>query len=181
MKAFERLLSRLTDISAIVGGLAMVVMMLQVTADVLGKYILNHPVPATLETVSSYYMVALVFLPLGFVTKHHEHIIVELFTQGLSPRPLSFFTGLANVLAAAYVFTLAWRGMDEAIYMTGIRESWETSIWDMQVWPSRWFVPIGCGLMFLYMLIHAIDDFAYLFTGRRLITAGKQVKTIAEH
>ena len=181
MKSFERWLSHLTNLSAVIGGLAMVVMMLQITTDVLGKYILNHPVPATLETVSSYYMVALVFLPLGFVTKHHEHIIVELFTQHLSPRPMSLFNGLANVLAAVYVFTLAWRGMDEAIYMTGIRESWETEIWDMQVWPTRWFVPVGCGLMFLYLVIHAIDDFAFLLAGRRLMTEGKQTRGIAEH
>jgi TRAP-type C4-dicarboxylate transport system permease small subunit len=181
MKAVERFFAKLTDLSAVFGGLAMVVMMLQVTADVLGKYIFNQPVPATLETVSSYYMVALVFLPLGFVTKHHEHIVVELFTQGLPPRPLSFFTGIANVLAALYVFTLAWRGMDEALYMTEIRESWETEIWDMQVWPSRWFVPIGCGLMFVYMVIHAIDDLSFVLIGRRLMTTGKQMQTIDEH
>ena len=180
MKLFERLLSRLTDYAAVIGGLAMVVMMLQVTADVLGKYLFNQPVPATLETVSSYYMVALVFLPLGFVTKHHEHIVVELFTQGLSPRSLSLISGLSNILAALYVYTLAWRGLDEALYMTDIQESWETEIWDMQVWPARWFVPIGCALMFLYMVIHAIDDLAFWARGRRLMTAGKQHKSIMD-
>tara|TARA_R110002167_G_scaffold170084_2_gene368073 strand:+ start:914 stop:1459 length:546 start_codon:yes stop_codon:yes gene_type:complete len=180
MKLFEIWLSRLTNLSAVIGGLAMVMMMAQVTADVLGKYLFNYPIPATLEIVSSYYMVALAFLPLGFVTKHHEHIVVELFTQGLSPRSLSLITGLSNILAAMYVYTLTWRGMDEAIYMTGIRESWETAILDMQVWPSRWFVPIGCGLMFVYMVLHAIDDIAFWLRGRRLVTEGKQPKSIMD-
>lgn len=181
MKTLERGLSRLTDFAAVLGGAAMVIMMLQVTADVLGKYLFNQPVPATLETVSSYYMVALVFLPLGYVTKHHEHIIVELFTQGLSPRKLSLFTGLANVLASLYVLALTWQGTNEALYMTDILESWETELWDMQVWPSRWFVPIGCGLMFVYMVIHAIDDFAFFIAGRRLMTEGKQSKSIMDN
>lgn len=180
MKTFERWLSRLTDFAAVIGGVAMVLMMLQVTLDVLGKYLLKQPVPATLEVVSSYYMVALVFLPLGFVTKHHEHIVVELFTQGLKPRTLSLFTGLSNVLAALYVYTLAWRGLDEALYMTDIMETWETATWDMHVWPSRWFVPIGCALMFCYMVIHAIDDLAFWLRGRRLVTEGKQAKSILD-
>ena len=181
MKLFERLLSRLTDYAAVIGGLAMVVMMLQVTADVLGKYLFNQPVPATLETVSSYYMVALVFLPLGFVTKHHEHIVVELFTQGLSPRSLSLISGLSNILAALYVYTLAWRGLDEALYMTDIQESWETEIWDMQVWPARWFLPIGATLMLVWLALQALDNLSFAATGKRLISQPRPHDPTEDH
>ncbi|SLN67126.1 TRAP transporter small permease [Oceanibacterium hippocampi] len=171
MKTLERACSSLSDIAAFAGGLALVMMMLQITVDVLGKYLFNAPVPATLETVSSYYMVALVFLPLGQVTRQREHIEVELFTQHLSPRKLAGVTALASMIGLIYVGILAWRSMDEAIYMTEIRESWGTELWDMQVWPTRWFVTVGCVLMAFYLLLHAIDDWAYAISGRRLLDA----------
>ncbi|NQV59069.1 MAG: TRAP transporter small permease [Alphaproteobacteria bacterium] len=176
MKAIERLFSKLSTASTILGGLAMVMMMLQVSADVLLKYAISYPIPGTLETVSSYYMVALVFLPLGNVTKHHEHITVELFTQGLGPRALAWVNALAELLASVYVVMLTWRGAEEAAHMTVIRESWETALWDMQVWPSRWFVPVGCGLMFIYLVIHFIDDVSFGLRGKRIMGEGKQPK-----
>jgi len=170
MQAFERLISKLSLYSAYVGGLAMIVMTFQVTLDVVLKYLLSYPIPATLETVSSYYMVALIFLPLGLVTRDKEHICVELFTQGLSERRLALVNALAGILAAAYIGVMAVRSTEEAWAKTAIRESWETAIWDMEVWPSRWFVSVGTTLMFIYLLIHVVDNIAVSIRGRGTLT-----------
>ena len=178
MKSFERAINRLSNYSAIVAGAAMFMMMLQVSLDVALKYIFNYPVPATLETVSSYYMVALIFLPLGIVTRDHEHISVELFTKGLSPKWLSLVNGIAGILAIAYIGVMTYRCADEAWHKTLIGESWETALWDMQVWPSRWFIPIGVGLMLVYLLIHVIYNFAFVFRGERIMTTGEVKPTL---
>jgi len=172
MKRIESVANLLSSLSAGLAGLAMVAMMVQVTLDVALKYLFHAPIPATLETVASYYMVAVVYLPLGIVTRDHEHIEVELFTQGLGERALSMVKGLAGLLMIAYVAVLIYRGGGEAIRMTIIKESWETAIWDMYVWPSRWFVPIGCSVMMLYLIIHVVDNFAFFFGGRRIMTSG---------
>jgi TRAP-type C4-dicarboxylate transport system permease small subunit len=172
MKAFERFASKLSTFSAFLAGVAMFLMMVQVSFDVVLKYVFNWPIPMTLETVSSYYMVALVFLPLGIVTRDHEHISVELFTQGLNDKWMAFTNATAGVLASAYVVVMFYRSGQEAIHKTIIQESWETAILDMQVWPSRWFVPIGCALMTIYLLIHVIDNYSFFFRGRRIMTSG---------
>ena len=44
-------------------------MMVQVTLDVLCKYLFNYPIPLTLEAVASFYMVALIFL---YVLPQHD-------------------------------------------------------------------------------------------------------------
>lgn len=169
LNTFHGLMNRISTAAASLAGLALVIMMVQVTLDVVLKYLFNSPIPATLETVASYYMVAVVYLPLGIVTRDRAHIEVELFTQGLSERRLAWVKGVTGILVAFYVGAMIYRGTLEAVHMTTIRESWETALWDMYVWPSRWFVPVGCAVMLVYVVLHFIDDLYFAATGRRLI------------
>lgn len=152
------------------GGAVMLLMMLQVSMDVICKYFLNWPIPATLETVSGYYMVALVFLPLGLVTRDEDHLEVELFTQGLRPRPLAAVKLLGCLIGIVYVAIMGYRGGEEAIHMTRIGEVWETATWNMRIWPARWLFPLGCGLMLVWLVLHAIDNAVFAAAGRRVLT-----------
>ncbi|CAN0484626.1 unnamed protein product, partial [Discosporangium mesarthrocarpum] len=160
---------KLNRLAVIVAGSAMLVMVLQVSLDILCKYLFNYPIPSTLETVSSYYMVAIVFLPLGMVTREHEHISVELFTQTAGKKALSIINALAGVLAIIYVAALVIYSGAKALHMTEIRESWETAIWDMEVWPSRWFLTVGCAMMLFYLIVQTVDNFTFFFTGRKVL------------
>ena len=56
-------------------------MMGHVVLDVFLKFAFNAPLIGTLETVSYYYMVGAVFLPLGAVELKKEHVHVDLFIQ----------------------------------------------------------------------------------------------------
>lgn len=169
MKRFERILNGLSVTCGVIGGVAMALMMLQISLDVSLKYILNFPIPATLETVSSYYMVAIVFLPLGIVTRDHGHICVELFTQGLRPRRLAAVNAVAGVLSILYVAAIIYPTFGEAIRATQIGETWETALWDMEIWPARWLVPIGCILMLLYFTVNTVDEICLSINGKRIL------------
>ncbi|WP_420391488.1 TRAP transporter small permease subunit [Acuticoccus sp.] len=166
MSAVARLAGWLANASAITAGAIMLLMMLQIAFDVILKHLANAPIPATLETVSSYYMVALVYLPLGLVTKRRGHIVVELFTQDLAPRRLAAVEAFGGVVGMLYVGALVWRGSAEAQHMTAVGEVWETATWNMQVWPARWFFPVGCALMLAFLVLHTIDSVARAVTGR---------------
>ena len=65
MKAIDRMIDLLSFVFMAIAAIALTLMMGHVTVDVAGKYLLNAPVPVTLEMVSNYYMVAVVFLPLA--------------------------------------------------------------------------------------------------------------------
>ena len=82
----RRLLGRLANALAFLGGIAVVLMMLHICADVIAKYVFNSPIPGTLEIVSNYYMVATVFLPLALVERKNAHIAVEILSQHLPTR-----------------------------------------------------------------------------------------------
>ena len=60
-------------------------MMAHITLDVTGRVLFNHPLIGTIEVASSYYMVAVAYLPLAHVSRGDGQIIVELFTRNLAP------------------------------------------------------------------------------------------------
>lgn len=169
MNAADNVLRFLVRLMVWVAGLLMALMMMQVTLDVVLRTAISRPIPGTLEIVANYYMVALIFLPLGLVTYGREHIVVELFTRGLSPRALASLTLFGNLLAVAYSGAIAYFGALEAIDMTRIGESWSAGVGEITIWPARWLVPVGCSVMASYFLLHALDDLACLVRGERAL------------
>lgn len=183
MRVIERVSAIAAKGMGVAGATAMVLMMLHVTFDVVVRALYSVPLTAplieavfggllvgTIEVVSTYYMVAVLFLPLALVTLRREHIFVELFTQKMSPRGQALVSCLSWALGVIYVVGLAWRGWDEALLQTEVREAWETATYDLPVWPSRWFVPLGCGAMAIGMLLLLFDNLSYGLRGRRLLS-----------
>lgn len=61
--ALLRVIDAISAVLMVVGSIALMLMMVHVTVDVVGKFVFSQPVPMTLEIVSNYYIVAVVFLP----------------------------------------------------------------------------------------------------------------------
>jgi len=128
-------------------------MMMHVTVDVTGRVLFNHPLVGTIEIVAAYYMVAIAFLPLGYIVGHEGHIVVELFTRGLSPRGKFRLDLFVDIVTCAYISLFAWETAAEATDQTVVGEVWETATGFVAIWPSRWLLPIGCVLMALFLLV----------------------------
>lgn len=158
MRGFERAVRKLGEGMAVVGGIAMVVMMLHIVADVATKFLFNDPIDGTTEVVAAYYMVAVVFLPVACVTFAEGHLIVELFTSWMTGRRLSLLNGFAGLVTLAYLLFLVTYTGAEAVRRTLEGEAWETSVDLVAVWPSRWLLPIGLAAMLLYVLIETIGN-----------------------
>ena len=150
---FRRTLDLLQKPVLFVAGFLIFIMMLHVVLDVLSKYILNQPIVGTLEVVSNYYMVAIVFLPLAVVQRQNGHVKVEVFTTALPKRLVAGFDVFASLLTLIYVSLMTWFVLLEAIEQTEIREKLQVGIKLMPVWPARWFAPIGAGLFILAILL----------------------------
>jgi TRAP-type C4-dicarboxylate transport system permease small subunit len=96
-------------------------------------------------------MVAVVFLPLAFVERLNAHISVEIVSQHLRGRALAWMLAAASLLAALYFAALAWRTGIEAVEKFEVREITQGQI-ALPVWPTRFFLPFGCGLLALLLL-----------------------------
>ena len=135
-----------------------VLMMVHITIDVVGRVVFNHPFQGTIEVVSAYYMVAVSFLPLAYISRHEGQIIVELFTRNLSRRGMLRLEVIVNVITLCYLSLFAWQTTKVAAERSINGEMWETAAGFLDVWPSRWLLPAGLAVMALYVLYKIFDD-----------------------
>lgn len=162
----ERALTAFSNLMMVVAGVAITAMMLHIAGDILAKLVLNKPIIATLEIVTWYYMVATVFLPLGYIQVHRKHLMVELFTMKMSKRSLAKLEGVVSIVGCIYVAILCWLTLEHAIEQTANNEVQDATFFDLPVWPSRWMLPIPTAAMSLIFLTQGIRDLTYGFTGR---------------
>lgn len=159
MPRLRRALDRVANAAAWIAAAATVLMMLHVTADVIGRTVFSSPIVGTVEIVSAYNMAALAFLPLALITKERGHIIVELFTGWMQLRWRTLIDAVVAIVTLVYVAVFTWKAVEIAIEKTAIREAKEAGVGFVEIWQSRWLVPVGFGLMTAYILIYIVLDF----------------------
>lgn len=148
-------------------GLALILMMLHVTADVLSKYLFNAPVPGTAEVVAAYYMISVVFLPLAYVEVANRSIVVEMIYDLLpncAKYPLDI---IGTLISLAFFGFLAYLGVGLAEEAFAVRE-YVDGLWRIVVWPSRFLIPLGMAVAALALLLRLVD----LLRGHRMAAHG---------
>ena len=147
-----------SNILAYIGGVFIILLMVQVVFDVVGRELFGAPIDGTLEIVSFYYMVGVTFLPLAYVSHEEGHIMVEMFTRNLSRPRMAGLEAVIGIICFVFVVVLFLQSWEAALesYETG--EMWETSDDLITIWPSRFALPIGVFLMGVYMVYRIVDD-----------------------
>jgi TRAP-type C4-dicarboxylate transport system permease small subunit len=140
--------------AAVLAGLCLVLMMAQMTLDVVLKFAFNAPIQGTLEIVSIYYMVAVVFLPLAIVELRHEHICVDLLVQFLPRRARNFSYVMTALVSAAFFTILGYQTLLDAIAATQRGDILMGGALIL-TWPSRWALPVGFFLITFAVLFNA--------------------------
>lgn len=146
-----------SNVFAAIGAAIVLLMMLHIVVDVTLRFF-DVPLQATIEIVQAWYMVPVAFLPLAYVEKINGHISVELVSQHMGRRTQEVLVGCVSLLSAAYFGAFAWRtGIDAwSKYQVG-----EVALGDVAVvvWPTRFLLPVGCGLIVLFLIFKAIALF----------------------
>lgn len=153
----------------------LVLMMLHVGADILLKILLNSPITGTLETVSYYYMVSLVFLALPFVELRNEHVSVDLFFQKFPKKLQITVYVLGTLLAAFYYGMFSYITFRDAVIATTQQETVMANFL-FYVWPSRWALPVGSGLLVLMLLLNCVRA---ALRGRLPDTSNSEMEAVA--
>ncbi len=151
----EKLVRLLARIFGLIGMFSMFAMLLHVTLDVAGKWLLDMPLPVTIEMTSNYYMVGVVFFPLAAVELRNGHISVEIISQYLKPRIRRTLIAIVSLMGVVYFSLLTARTWHDAINKYEIGEYLYGTV-PLQVWQTRFFVPLGCGLLVIVLLWKAI-------------------------
>lgn len=169
MTMLERALNQIAALLAGLAALALLAMMLHVTADVAGKYFLNAPIPGTAEVVASYYMISVVFLPLAWLEVKNGPIVVELFFDMANPVLRRAMLLLGTLLSLAVYGLIAWLSWQPAVHAWEIGEIVEGA-WKVVVWPTKFLLPLGLGLACLAQFTRLV----LILSGRDVLPADDQ-------
>jgi TRAP-type C4-dicarboxylate transport system permease small subunit len=157
MDFVDRLLERAIGLTSIIGSIAVGLMMVHITADVVGKFVFFSPVPATITMVSNYYMVVVAFLPLALAERRNSHISVEVLTELFPARVQHHINGLTYVLSGAVFSLLAYRGFTDAFKKQDMGSFIMEQGTKVLIWPGHYLLPIGAALMVLVLLFKFIS------------------------
>jgi len=152
MHAIGRFLSKLIDGVTVVSGLVIALMMLHITLDVIARNVFNYPLPGTITIVSYYYMAIVAFMPLAFAEQKSAHISVEVITEHMPGIVQKHLGGWLLLLSAAVFALLTLRSWEEAMSKYGIKASIVQGEDSLAIWPTYFFLPLGCLLMFLVVM-----------------------------
>jgi TRAP-type C4-dicarboxylate transport system permease small subunit len=166
VEAANRILAHLATWMAFAGGFVVVILMLLMTADAVGRKV-AAAVPGALE-FSEALMVPAVFLPLMYVQMHREHVFVSVATDWLPPRVRSFLDGVAALVGLIVFAFLTWLAFAKA-WDAWILKEYRVAVIPVPIWPFRWVIVLGTGLLCLQLLLTAIEELTETFrpTGRR--------------
>ena len=159
LEVAESAISRLCQILTGVVGMAIVLMMLGVAADVTMKYVFTAPIYGTSEVVGNYLMIAIVFLSIPVVEFFNRSIYVDLFYNMLS-RHLKLFCLFCVYLAqVAFFGVLGYQSWFDAWESLAKREIVDGVV-TLIIWPSRFFLLVGFALAFLISALRLIQVLA---------------------
>jgi TRAP-type C4-dicarboxylate transport system permease small subunit len=150
-------LSRLATIFAYLAMLAMLLMAFHVFANVVVRILTRRDVAGTLEIVTYYYMVALVFLPMAFVQQAGGHIRADLLSRYMANRAGTVVEVLTQIAMAVFFTLLGWKALESVLEQMGRGEVIQGGGGLFVVWPARWMLPVGLALAALYAVMLAID------------------------
>lgn len=158
-------LSRLVAVTTIVGAVAVVLMIVHITADVILINLFLSSVPATGAIVANYYMAAIAFLPVALAEKLDQHICVDV-VYNILPAGIQKWA----IQAVRLVVAIATGGAAYGFLLDAVHKFQNNSYvleLDVRVpdWPGYFMLPIGFGLWSLiniYKIVASLaghDDF----------------------
>ena len=132
---------------AFLSGIAMLLMMLAGTFDIIGTNVFARPVPAAFEFMAAM-MVVVVFFAVSLAQARRAHIRVEVVFQHF-PKPVQFFVDILQYsLNTAFYGLIAYFGWAAGI-LSFEQGEFASGIMNFPIWPARFALCVGASLMTL--------------------------------
>ena len=152
----DRLVNRITSGLALLGAVGVIAMLVHITLYVILRNFASAPIPATVEIVSYYYMVAIAFLPLAWAERRGDMISVEIFSHFLVGRIgrinavfVALVTFAAYLVLTYTTWTVAMRQFTAGSYVISLSVA-------VPVWPSYFILPLAFALAALVALYRGV-------------------------
>lgn len=149
LSALSRSLARF---AGVVAGVIVLLMTVQITADVVSRNLFNEPIPGTLELTAFLFMPLIVFLALAYAEYAEEHIRATIVVARLSGRIAQATELAGRIVTLVVVLVLTYYAVIGAIYATEIRLEALGAI-TLPVWPVKILTAAGWALFALQLTV----------------------------
>jgi len=143
--------STLTRTSLFLGRLALAVMLVLMSSEVVARYAFNHSLGGV-DEICGYLLVAMVFLGLAFTASSDEHIRVEIVFSRLGAWKQHLFRAVTMILFLAFCIILTKLSYDFAVvnYVRDLRSSY---MWRTPLWIPVSAMPLGFAMMSVVLAV----------------------------
>lgn len=164
-----RLLLRVSRASALLSGIALLLMMVAGAADVIGTNLdlvglRSRPIPAAFEFMATM-MVVTVFFATSLAQSRRAHIRVELLLSVLPGKMRAGLEIFGHCLSAGMWGLIAWFGWESAAHATAVGE-YAPGLINYPVWPARLVLGFGATLMTLQCVFDILGEIDPRFRAR---------------
>ncbi len=137
----------------LLGTVAIVLMVIHVTLDIILRSTVSTSMPATLEMVTRYYLITLALLPLAWVEWRKQMITVEALESLMHPMLIRISDVLVSLLSSGVYLVLMVATWGKAMEQFHIGSYVMSLNFPMPVWPTYFVLPLSFCLAALVCLI----------------------------
>lgn len=148
------------------------VLMVIMVFEVIARYVFNAPTNWVYE-LSTFVFSGACLLGGGYLLLHKKHINIDILYSHLSSRGRAIIDLCTAPLFFLFVGVLMWQGID--MFWTSLSR-WENSpsVWAPALWPVKFLIPVGCGLMLLQLLVNFVKNIMIVRYYYKEITIAKR-------
>lgn len=150
----SRIMKILDSSLTVITAIAMVCMIVHVTAHALMRFFFNSPLPATNELIEFLYLpfIALFGIPAALLQR--EHIVATLVTEKMTIQNAIIFRVFGCVLGVAVGLLWAFFGLREAMHKMDVGST--AGFTDITIWPIYFLVPLVFSLLSVLYVYNAV-------------------------
>lgn len=143
------------SIAEFVARIALVLMLMTITIDAVGRYFLKSPLPGSNEFVEMYLMAAVVFLSWSKLQSEGGHLRVEMFFNKL-PAPIrKAILFLSFAAASPILAVISWKAFGKAWFNLS-NGMFGQGIVPFPLWVGWAFVSVGAGIFAVRLLFDSV-------------------------
>ena len=156
MSQRSRAASVLVGFFLTIGGLALMVMMVYVVGNCIGRALFRIPIMGTIE-IAGVAGALVVSVAVAFAEREKRNVVVDIVTESLSPRPRSILDALMLLLSLGAVAFLLYAVIDDGIASFAAKETTLTTGIPIGPFKLAWAAGlVGSWLFLLKRLIDAV-------------------------
>lgn len=148
------LIGRLERATLGAAGLAVVLLMLVISYDAIGRYVFNSPLPWAAEVATNYLMILASYGALSATFQRGDHIHIDLIQRRLSQKLRARMEVIYSLLGAI-VFCIIVRGSWKNMVEAFVGKEFVPGYIMWPAWPSHLLIVVGSAVLVLRLLHHA--------------------------